>query len=157
MAATVLPRLRRAHAPEENTEASDALAPASGQPAPRPPDLQVVRRPPSRQRQPWRRAVVLSAVFAVGSLLAVAGAQAYLIQGQVNLVRLQKNLNSQLGQHRDLELKVAQLEQPTRIVSDGQAQGLIVPGQVKDLPQVNVSPQTPSKQPAGTTASSSTP
>jgi hypothetical protein len=80
---------------------------------------------------------VLAVALAVGSLLAVAGADAYLTQGQVRLTRLQEQLNAQLGQHRNLELGVAQLEQPAGVLSEAQKEGLVVPGDVTDLPQVN--------------------
>ncbi|MGD0320552.1 MAG: hypothetical protein ABSC00_02930 [Acidimicrobiales bacterium] len=92
-----------------------------------------------RRRHPHRtgRFVVLAVALALGSLLAVAGAQAYLTQGQVRLTRLQEQLNTQLGQHRDLELRVAQLEQPANVLSEAQKQGLVAPNGVTDLPQVN--------------------
>jgi hypothetical protein len=69
----------------------------------------------------------------------VAAGHAYLTQGQVRLARLQGQLGSQLGQHRDLELQVAQLEQPANVLSQAQKQGLVVPSNVTDLPQVAVS------------------
>lgn len=107
----------------------------------------------------WRRRVVLSVVVVVGSLLSVAAAQAYLTQGQVRLARLQQQLNTQVGQHHDLELQVAQLEQPSHIVSVAQKAGLAVPTQVQNLPQVNLSqtpqtPQTPASHSTSTTSGS---
>jgi hypothetical protein len=50
---------------------------------------------------------------------------------------LQDQLSTQLGQHRDLELRVAQLEQPANVLSEAQKQGLVAPKGVTDLPQVN--------------------
>ncbi|MHB8329595.1 MAG: hypothetical protein ACYDD6_08240 [Acidimicrobiales bacterium] len=70
----------------------------------------------------------------MGSLLAVAGAEAYITQGQVRLARLEQQLNTQQADHRDLELQVAQLENPSSIVSQAQQHGLTVPSQVTDLP-----------------------
>jgi hypothetical protein len=59
-----------------------------------------------------------------------------LTQGQVRLTRLQEQLSTQLGQHRDLELRVAQLEQPANVLSEAQKQGLVAPKDVTDLSQV---------------------
>ena len=99
--------------------------------------LKVIEGRRQRPRLTGRLVVVLAVVVALGSLLAVAGAQAYLTQGQVRLTRLQDQLSTQLGQHRDLELRVAQLEQPANVLSEAQKQGLVAPKGVTDLPQVN--------------------
>lgn len=124
------------------TRARRAPAPVRA-PAPRPP-LKVVaqrRRPPVARR---RRVVLLCALLSVGSLLLVAAAQAYLTQGQVHLARLQQQLNAEEAHHRDLELRVASLEDPSHVVGQAQQQGLTVPTQVTDLPLVSVgsSPST---------------
>jgi hypothetical protein len=66
-----------------------------------------------------------------------------LTQGQVRLTRLQEQLSTQLGQHRDLELRVAQLEQPANVLSEAQKQGLVAPKEVTDLSQVE--PPAPQK------------
>jgi len=105
--------------------------------------LKVAVPPPTSRRQPWRRVVVASVVLALGSLLLVAGAQAYLISGQVRLVRLQQELSTQLGRHRNLDLRVAQLEEPSRIVAQAQKQGYTVPAQVNDLPRVSFATSVP--------------
>jgi len=59
-------------------------------------------------------------------------------QGQFRLTQLQQKLDTQLGQHRDLELRVAQLEQPANVLSEAEKQGLVLPGPgtVTDVPQV---------------------
>jgi len=54
----------------------------------------------------------------------------------VRLARLENQLTTQQAQHRDLELRVAQLEDPGRVVTQAQSQGLTVPAQVTDLPLV---------------------
>lgn len=77
-------------------------------------------------------------MLAVGSLLAVAGAYAYLTQGQVRLTRLDQQLGNQLNRHRELELKVADLEQPSKVVSEAKQQGLVTPSKVTDLPPVSL-------------------
>jgi cell division protein FtsL len=82
-------------------------------------------------------ALVVSLVLSIGSLLVVAAAQAYLTQGQVRLARLQQQLSTEESRHRDLELQVAQLEDPSHVVSKAQQQGLSVPAQVTDLPLVS--------------------
>jgi hypothetical protein len=118
--------------------------------------LKVAAPPPSSRRQPWRRVVVASVVLALGSLLLVVGAQAYLISGQVRLVQVQQELNTQLGRHRNLDLRVAQLEEPSRIVAQAQKQGYTVPAQVNDLPRVDLSPSEPAA-PSGASSTSVAP
>jgi cell division protein FtsL len=81
-------------------------------------------------------------VLVVGSLLAVAGAQAYLTQGQVRLARLQQQLTNEEARQRDLQLQVARLEDPSHVVGQAQQQGLSVPNQVTDLPLVPSAPST---------------
>jgi cell division protein FtsB len=125
MAPTAAPaRARRAPAPSAAPSAS---------PSRRPP-LRVVgprRRPPAR-----RRALALAVGGAVASLLAVGGAQAYLVQGQVRLARLQQQLTTAQSEQRSLEVQVARLEDPSNVVSQAERQGLSVPSQVTDLPLV---------------------
>jgi hypothetical protein len=115
-----------------------APAPAR-QPARRPP-LRVVgprrNRPVRRRRSPL--VLVLGTVLA--SLLTVAGAHAYLTAGQVRLARLQQQLSTAQSLERGLEVQVAQLEDPSRVVGQAQQQGLTVPGQVTDLPLVGSAP-----------------
>jgi hypothetical protein len=67
----------------------------------------------------------------------VVAASAYLTQGQVRLTRMQQQLTSELGRHRDLELRVAQLADPSNVVSQAQRDGLTAPSRVTDLPQVS--------------------
>jgi hypothetical protein len=83
---------------------------------------------------------VVAAALVVGSLLVVAAAQAYMTQEQVRLTQTESRLATQVGEHHDLELRVAQLSNPAHIVSAAQQQGLTVPNQVTDLAPVNVPP-----------------
>jgi hypothetical protein len=117
---------RRAAAPQH--------APVAG--APR---LRVVG-PPRRQRRSWpiRPTLLIAVVLVMGSLLFVAGAQAYLTQQSVRLGHVQTQLATQVGEHRTLEMRVAQLSNPSHVVRTAQQHGLIVPGQVTDLPLVSV-------------------
>jgi cell division protein FtsL len=113
------------------------------------PRLRVVG-PPSRHRKPWsiRPTLIAVVTLVLGSLLAVAVAQAYMTQQQVRLTAVQTRLAAQAGEHRDLELKVAELSNPAHVVGAAQSQGLTVPSQITDLPEVTVPTTT-----ATTTAS----
>jgi hypothetical protein len=106
---------------------------------------------PGRRGPRWslgKTAAVGGAIVLV-SLLMVVAAGAYMTQGQVRLTRMQGQLTSVLGQHRNLEERMAQLSNPSTVVSQSQSQGLVPPYNVTDLPQVNVS------KPSTTTATTS--
>jgi hypothetical protein len=109
---------------------------------------------PGRRGPRWslgRTAAVGGAIVLV-SLLLVVAASAYMTQGQVRLTRMQGQLTSVLGQRRNLEERMAQLSNPSTVVSQSQTQGLVPPNNVTDLPQVNVStPATTSPAGAGAT------
>ncbi|HEY5252181.1 MAG TPA: hypothetical protein VIJ09_10980 [Acidimicrobiales bacterium] len=113
-------------------------SPDRGSEDPRP-RLRVVG-PPSRRRRPWslRPTLIVVVVLVLGSLLIVAGAQAYMTQEQVRLTAVQTQLAAQVGEHHNLELRVAKLSNPAHVVQAAQSQGLTVPLQVTDLPQVTV-------------------
>ena len=85
-----------------------------------------------------RGAALLAALLVIGSLLVTVAANAYLTQGQILLARLQQQVAVQSKTHRDLELQVAQLESPSRLVSQAERQGLSAPTEVGDLAQVNL-------------------
>jgi hypothetical protein len=117
-----------------------APAPSRGPEAGRP-RLQVVG-PPRRRRAPrsLRPTLIVAAAHVLGSLLAVAAVQAYMTQEQVRLTQVEARLTTEVGQHHDLELRVAQLSNPAHVVSAAQSQGLVVPSQVTDLTPVTVPP-----------------
>ena len=96
---------------------------------------------PGRRGPRWslRRTAAVCGALVMFSLLMVVAASAYMTQGQVRLTRMQEQLTSVLGQHRDLEDRVAQLSDPSSVVSQSQGHGLIAPSKVTDLPQVNAS------------------
>lgn len=100
-----------------------------------------------RRPGPRRPTVLLGVGIVLGSLLAVVGVQAYLVQGQVDLSNLQQTLTTQLTDHRALELRVAQLENPTSIIAEARNDGMVEPSQVSDVPQVTVT--APSAHPTG--------
>jgi len=116
------------------------LAPAPGRPAgprrpaPALPETPEVTATGQRSGGSFRRSFVLSAVLVVASLLAVVGADAYLTQGQARLTRVQQTLNNELTSKRELELQVAQLSSPSRIIAVAEQRGLVAPTRVTDLP-----------------------
>ena len=123
MATATAVRARRAPAPARPT-------------APRRAPLVVVQRAARRPRLSTRRIVAMALCFLVGSMLLVGVAQAYLTQGQVRLARIEQQLNDAQARNHDLQLQVAQLEDPARVIGKAQAQGLNAPSQVTALPLV---------------------
>jgi hypothetical protein len=117
-------------------------APARSRRAPAPARTPASRRPPlsvvaPRHRPPLlRRRRALALGVALASVLAVGGAHAYLVEGQVRLARLQQQLAAAQVHQRDLEVEVARLQSPSQVVAQGTHQGLAVPSQVTDLPLV---------------------
>jgi hypothetical protein len=127
------------------TATATRRAPAPGRvPESDGPRLRVVG-PPSRRRAPWsvRRTLIIAVALVLGSLLLVAGAQAYMTQQQVRLTQIESRLAVQSGEHRDYELRVAELSNPAHVVRSAQSQGLTVPSQVTDLPEVTIPPAKP--------------
>ena len=114
-----------------------------------------VRRTPARGPH---RTVAFCFILVVGSLLSVVAANAYLTQGQVRLTRMQQQLSTDLGRHRDLELEVARSSDPSKVVGEARSHGLVAPNHVTDLPQVSVSGSTATTTApsGGTTADRST-
>jgi cell division protein FtsB len=122
------------------------------------PRLEVVG-PPGRHRFRWsgRHAVALAVTLVLGSLLLVAGTQAYMTQQQVRLGTMEARLAVQSASHRNLELQVAQLSNPSHVVSAAQRQGLVVPSQVTDLPPVSPPASTTHRGSRSSLAKGSTP
>jgi hypothetical protein len=141
--AAAAPRLARNAAPSR----APARAPDR---APRRPPLRSVPPAVRRRSGRGRPLLVLSAVLALGSLLTVVAAHAYLVQGQVGLSHLDQRLTAEETTHRSLEEQVAQLEEPDRIVASAQHQGLVSPKDTQDLLQVPLSPQAPATSSAAT-------
>jgi cell division protein FtsL len=150
---TVTPR--RAHSARAGSTATARdVAPTSERLAQTPaPDLQtrteelhVVRTAPKRTGLTRGRLVLVAPVLVLVSLLAVAGAQAVLTQGQVKLTNLQSQVSAAQTKRFDLELQVAQEEQPSAVIAAARAQGMTEPSNVTDLPAVNPGP-TPTSLP----------
>lgn len=124
-----------------------------------PPPRRGVEAPGRRgPRWPLHRTAAVCGAIVVASLLMVVAASVYLTQGQVRLTRMQQQLTSVLGQHSDLEARVAQLSDPSAVVSQAQRHGLSAPTKETDLPQVTTpktSPTSPTP-PAGTAPAGST-
>jgi hypothetical protein len=99
-------------------------------------DLRVVRPAPKRTSRLARRAVFIGPALVLGSLLSVAGAQAYLAQGQVRLSSLQADVAAAQTKRLDLELQIANEEQPSSVMAAARQLGLVVPSKISDLPAV---------------------
>lgn len=115
-------RVRRASAPARPPASSRTPLRVVG---PRP-------RPPAS-----RRPLVLAVGTAIASLLAVGAAHAYLTEGQVRLAQLEQQLDTAQTQQRSMEVQVAELEAPGRVVAQADKDGLSSPKSVTDLPLVS--------------------
>jgi cell division protein FtsL len=69
--------------------------------------------------------VLTVVLFAV--LLAVAGAQSLLVQAQVRLDDVDKQLATEQDRYQQLRKDLAEMESPERIVAAAQAQGMVTP------------------------------
>ena len=126
---------------------SAAVAPAphrrpSTPPTARPDHLRVVA-PTERNRRRFSpvAAVILTAVvFAV--LLAVAVAHTVLVEGQVRLDELDRQLVQEQTRYQELRQEVAELEAPNRIVGAAKEQGMVTPDDLIYL-------QPPAAEPSG--------
>lgn len=116
--------------------------------APRPrPSLRPVRRPGRRlglvERPGARRSPAVPALVAVGivitALLALAVMHALLIGGQVRLDALRRDVASETEAIRRLELRVAELESPGRVLDVARDRlGMVQPAEVGYLLPVGV-------------------
>lgn len=106
------------------------------------PDLRVVAR---RRRAPrmWLAPAVAGALVA-GSLLAVVVGHAELAQGQVRLASINASVTAAQTAHHKEALSVANLENPSRIVSAAENELHMVPAsQVQQVPHVSLSAPLP--------------
>jgi hypothetical protein len=99
-------------------------------------DLHVVRPDTRRTSRVARSAAYFGPVLVLLSLLAVAGAQTYLTEGQVRLTALQAAVSAAQTKKLDLELQIANEEQPGAVLAAARALGLVMPTKISELPAV---------------------
>ena len=113
-----------------------------GQVAARPvPALRVVRRHAARARRPL--VPVVSAMLVAGSLFTVVIGHAVLAEGQVRLAQEQAAVTAAEALHRQSVLSLAQLEDPSRIVSTAATTLHMVAADVVQLPYVSLTQPLP--------------
>jgi cell division protein FtsL len=101
-------------------------------PAPSKRQLRVVRTTPKQPRSRRPRAFYIGPALVLACLLGVGAAQAISMQSQVAITNLQSDLSNAQNQHYDLQLKVADEEQPSAVVSGAKSQGMVVPQATAD-------------------------
>lgn len=88
----------------------------------------------------------MSLCLVVASLMTVVMAHAVLDQEQVRLTQVQTELQAAQARHAADQLKVAQMETPSRITSAAQKDHLVTPTGVTQVPSVPLSkPLAPPK------------
>lgn len=102
-------------------------------------DLRVVGAERSRRARRTTTTVV-AAVF--GVLFAVAGMQAYLVQGQVRLDRIDEGIAARTEQIDRLNVELATLATPTRIQGAALDAGLVPPRDLVFLAPASAAPLT---------------
>ena len=146
-ATTVSPRTRRAHVeapvprsrpaePRGDTELESRVE--STAPDLERAELRLVRPEPKRTGRAARRAVYIGPALVLLSLLSVAGAQTYLTQGQVRLTALQADIAAAQTKRLDLELQIADEEEPSAVMAAARQLGLVEPSKISDLPAVDL-------------------
>jgi hypothetical protein len=104
--------------------------------------LRVVRPAPKRRSQPGHRAWIIGPVLVLLTLLSVAAGQTVLTEGQVSLSTLQSQVSAAQTKRLDLELQVAQEEQPSAVIAAATRDGMVVPTEINELPAVVTTPTT---------------
>jgi hypothetical protein len=139
-------------APSEQPQRSGAPAPGAGGR-----ELHVVRSSPKRGGRHQGRSVFIAPVLVLLSLLAVAGAQAVLTEGQVKLSNLQAAVSAAQTNRFDLELQVANQEQPSAVISAARRDGMISPAGVTNIPAVDPYPASSGQTDNGVSVDSGRP
>lgn len=114
------------------------------------PELRVV---PRRRREPrkWLAPAVAGA-FVACSLLAVVVGHAELARGQVRLASIEASLTAAQTTHRQEALSVANLENPSRIVSEAENELHMLPAaQVQQVSHVSLTAPLPALKISSTT------
>jgi len=126
-------------APPSTATARRAPAAPQSRPATRRPPLRIFQPEPrrgARKGRPARAHVWMAVALVVGSLLFVVVGDAMVAQDQVRLSNLQGAIASAQATQKSMQIEVAQLAAPDRVVAQGIALGLTAPAQVVNLPQV---------------------
>lgn len=98
--------------------------------------LRVVVSRPRHRRHVGRRTALLALAIAVAAPLSVVGLYAEMTTGQVRLTRLQQQLTAEQQHQSALELRVAQLENPSTIVAEARDQGMVPASTEIEIPEV---------------------
>ena len=163
---TLTPSTRRVHTTTSGrvavtAVARNSIAPPESRVHPDSPDLEqqrrdlhVVRTAPKRTGLLRGRLVLVAPALVIVSLLGVAGAQAVLTGGQLKLNTIQAQVSAAQTRRFDLELQVAQEEQPSAVIAAARAHGMTVPSVVTDIPEVNPDPSIAPKPQTHTPPSS---
>ncbi|MEZ5233135.1 MAG: hypothetical protein R2749_10560 [Acidimicrobiales bacterium] len=118
------------------------------------PRLRLVRQA-GRLRPGLVGTVVITLVFS--TLFVLAFMQAVLVQGQLQLDRLDRQISQREQERARLEIDVATAEAPERIQAAAAANGLVSPPDVVFLERAAVSPIDPPAPPAPTEPASAAP
>lgn len=122
MSMMTAPAVAPLHTPRPGERARPVARPTA-----RPDHLRVVRPNERPQRRLTPKAGVVLTVVLFGVLLAVAGAQSLLVQAQVRLDAVDKQLATEQERYQALRKDLAEMESPERIVAAAQAQGMVTP------------------------------
>jgi len=95
-------------------------------------------------------------MLVVGSLLVVVVGDTMVTQGQVHMADLQTQIAAQQATQKSVQVAVAQLAAPDRVVAEGIALGLTAPAKVVDLPEVPLDVPLPAPDTAPTATATAT-
>jgi len=146
-------------APPASGTARRAAAAPQPKPSTRRPALRVFEPQPRRsgRRSLSRRGHLwLATMLVVGSLLVVVVGDTMVTQGQVHTADLQTQIAAQQATQKSVQVAVAQLAAPDRVVAEGIALGLTAPAKVVDLPEVPLDVPLPAPDTAPTATAAAT-
>ena len=129
----------------EATARANAPAPTKRAPRPRPTPVPEIAAPPRglrwisrgvealREGNQLGRVATLAAMALFASIFGVVVFQTLIVQGQARLDTIAARTTAENQRAKDLRQQVADLESPSRIVSEANRLGMITPGQVAYL------------------------
>lgn len=79
---------------------------------------------------------LLALAIALAAPLGVVGLYAELTTGQVALTKLQQQLTAEQQRQSALELRLAELQNPSTIVAEARVQGMVPATSVVEIPEV---------------------